>query len=410
MSGVTKAGLKLSGFMEIPYDITKHKELSNFDKILFSIIYSYSKRDGNRYCYATNSALSSTLGKSIDTISKSISTLKKLDYLVVSNPNGFSRKMQINCTKIEETGIHVPYEIILSENLTELDKLVFGYINSFCKGKYKCCYAKDGTIGKQLNKSAGTINKSVSKLEKLKFISINGAKTFRRQIRINPEWKLRVINNNQHNDKKKRSLEKTNSSLRRNSQHIREYIFKEEKKEKKREAIISQNSSSFESTEISEKNYSSFSDTSKFIFKVNTSDYNGISDITESKETLANDKGELMDHTLNCIVEYADPELLANYGLSHLAHFIIPQILKMNTSKMKRIIVKHGYFAVVEEAIIQLEQNGIFLTKSFKEPYLNPNDTKLLRMGFFSMIQNLLSNLLTEYYKANPYDPDACSD
>ena len=62
-------------------DVRYSKELSDFEKLLFSEISALTQKDG--YCTASNAWLASLYGKTKETISRCISKLKKLGFIEV---------------------------------------------------------------------------------------------------------------------------------------------------------------------------------------------------------------------------------------------------------------------------------------------------------------------------------------
>ncbi|MEP1779333.1 MAG: helix-turn-helix domain-containing protein [Reichenbachiella sp.] len=66
-------------FIQIPLPVLYHKELKDFDKILFGQILSLTKDKG--YCFASNSKLAQVLSKSESTITKSVGRLTRSGFI-----------------------------------------------------------------------------------------------------------------------------------------------------------------------------------------------------------------------------------------------------------------------------------------------------------------------------------------
>lgn len=80
--------------------------------------------------------------------------------------------------------IGVPRIILNDQTCSSTDKLIYGMINSLSNNK-EYCYASNGYFAKELNLTAKTVSKSLSKLKELNYIKIGYSKTGRR-IMLNP--------------------------------------------------------------------------------------------------------------------------------------------------------------------------------------------------------------------------------
>lgn len=78
----------------------------------------------------------------------------------------------------------VPRIILNDQTCSSIDKLIYGMINSLSNNK-KYCYASNGYFAKELNLTAKTVSKSLSKLKELDYIKIDYSKSGRRII-LNP--------------------------------------------------------------------------------------------------------------------------------------------------------------------------------------------------------------------------------
>lgn len=105
--------LKSSGFIQIPHQIVGDNRLSDFQKILYGLIYSYSKGK-YKSCFASNAKLAQLLGKSSnDTITKAIKGLNVFKLIDIENPRGPKRKIKTSNIKLDT---------ILAEELREVAK------------------------------------------------------------------------------------------------------------------------------------------------------------------------------------------------------------------------------------------------------------------------------------------------
>ena len=66
--------------------------------------------------------------------------------------------------------ITISYNILSDKRLNSTDKLVYGIIESACRMYDSCCTMSNDTIAKILNTTTRTIQSSISKLVKYKFI------------------------------------------------------------------------------------------------------------------------------------------------------------------------------------------------------------------------------------------------
>lgn len=80
--------------------------------------------------------------------------------------------------------IGVPRIILNDQTCSSTDKLIYGMINSLSNNK-EYCYASNGYFAKELNLTAKTVSKSLSKLKELDYIKIDYSKSGRRII-LNP--------------------------------------------------------------------------------------------------------------------------------------------------------------------------------------------------------------------------------
>ena len=89
-------------YLIIPYSILKNEKLKTTEKIILAEIISLSKKDGK--CFATNAFISKRMGVTERTISKSISVLEQLGYIISEIENSYKRKIYINYEKLDNEG------------------------------------------------------------------------------------------------------------------------------------------------------------------------------------------------------------------------------------------------------------------------------------------------------------------
>lgn len=63
--------------------------------------------------------------------------------------------------------IAIPYKILGDSRLSQTEKMLYGFINGFAKGK---CHAANGFISQTLSVSVSTVEKAIAKLDRLKLI------------------------------------------------------------------------------------------------------------------------------------------------------------------------------------------------------------------------------------------------
>lgn len=80
-------------FSKLNYSVIEDENLSDKDKIVLSVISSLANNKG--YAYATNEYISGIVKCKPKTISNSINRLKKLNYLTITDPKSYKRKMYL---------------------------------------------------------------------------------------------------------------------------------------------------------------------------------------------------------------------------------------------------------------------------------------------------------------------------
>ena len=106
-------------------DVRYSKELSDFEKLLFSEISALTQKDG--YCTASNAWLASLYGKTKETISRCISKLKKLGFIEVVEV--WNDKKEVILRKVylltkTSAGIDENAETLLTKTSIPIDKNV----------------------------------------------------------------------------------------------------------------------------------------------------------------------------------------------------------------------------------------------------------------------------------------------
>ena len=106
-------------------DVRYSKELSDFEKLLFSEISALTQKDG--YCTASNAWLASLYGKTKETISRCISKLKKLGFIEVVEV--WNDKKEVILRKVylltkTSTGIDENTETLLTKTSIPIDENV----------------------------------------------------------------------------------------------------------------------------------------------------------------------------------------------------------------------------------------------------------------------------------------------
>ena len=107
----------------------------------------------------------------------------------------------------------VPRIILSDPNCSHIDKLVLGEINSLSYGK-EFCYASNNYFAKKFNVGTRTISKSISNLQKNKYIIVKKV-NMQRQLYLNPD----LVEKENSNIKEK----KCNESIEENFQYKRKY-------------------------------------------------------------------------------------------------------------------------------------------------------------------------------------------
>ena len=79
-------------YIQVPMVVLLDKDLSSTTKLLMGLITTLSMKDG--YCYASNRYLSNLLKVSKRTISSSITTLRRNNYLKIDNDDS-ARKIYL---------------------------------------------------------------------------------------------------------------------------------------------------------------------------------------------------------------------------------------------------------------------------------------------------------------------------
>ena len=80
-------------FSKLNYSVIEDENLSDKDKIVLSVISSLANNKG--YAYATNGSISNIVKCTPKTVSNSINHLKRLDYLTITDPKSYKRKMYL---------------------------------------------------------------------------------------------------------------------------------------------------------------------------------------------------------------------------------------------------------------------------------------------------------------------------
>jgi len=71
----------------------------------------------------------------------------------------------------KQHGIWISLSIAMSKDLSGNEKLLFGYINGFCR-KELTCFATNRSIAKIIGVTPGAVSQMINKLKKLGFINI----------------------------------------------------------------------------------------------------------------------------------------------------------------------------------------------------------------------------------------------
>ena len=106
-------------------DVRYSKELSDFEKLLFSEISALTQKDG--YCTASNAWLASLYGKTKETISRCISKLKKLGFIEVVEVRNDKKEVILRKVYLltkTSTGIDENTETLLTKTSIPIDKNV----------------------------------------------------------------------------------------------------------------------------------------------------------------------------------------------------------------------------------------------------------------------------------------------
>ena len=106
-------------------DVRYSKELSDFEKLLFSEISALTQKDG--YCTASNAWLASLYGKTKETISRCISKLKKLGFIEVVEVRNDKKEVILRKVYLltkTSTGIDENAETLLKKTSIPIDKNV----------------------------------------------------------------------------------------------------------------------------------------------------------------------------------------------------------------------------------------------------------------------------------------------
>jgi len=91
MKGAGKC-LKIMNYITISYSVLENAKLNSTDKLLMGIINSLAYE--KQYCYASNEYLSKRLNISRRTISKSLSKLKRENFIKIE-VNNYKRKIYL---------------------------------------------------------------------------------------------------------------------------------------------------------------------------------------------------------------------------------------------------------------------------------------------------------------------------
>lgn len=106
-------------------DVRYSKELSDFEKLLFSEISALTQKDG--YCTASNAWLASLYGKTKETISRCISKLKKLGFVEVVEVRNDKKEVILRKVYLltkTSTGIDENAETLLTKTSIPIDENV----------------------------------------------------------------------------------------------------------------------------------------------------------------------------------------------------------------------------------------------------------------------------------------------
>ena len=99
-------------------DVRYSKELSDFEKLLFSEISALTQKDG--YCTASNAWLASLYGKTKETISRCISKLKKLGFIEVVEVRNDKKEVILRKVYLL-TKTSIPIDKNVKENNTRIN-------------------------------------------------------------------------------------------------------------------------------------------------------------------------------------------------------------------------------------------------------------------------------------------------
>jgi len=160
-------------FSKLFYTINDNQELSQTEKIIYSVILDL---DNEKHCLASNRYLSERCSVCENTITSTIARLENMGFIKVAYKKNNHRT--ISCEKQNGNFIMMLDDVIADENLTSTDKIVFSFILNYDKiGK---CYASNEHLAKVCCVSTKTIKRSIGNLIANGYITvevINGKRT-----------------------------------------------------------------------------------------------------------------------------------------------------------------------------------------------------------------------------------------
>lgn len=152
--------------------LLKEKDLSIKQKIVLSqILYMIYKNKEEEIVLSNDlkQKIKDTLQYHKDTINLTIKKADNLGILSDINKNTFyiyNEKYKIDR---KTTYINIPFDIFFNKDLSETDKIILAYCNSYVK-KNKHCIVNNKQISTDLNLSLQIVERSISKLNKEGFI------------------------------------------------------------------------------------------------------------------------------------------------------------------------------------------------------------------------------------------------
>jgi len=211
-------------YLTAPLYIYDAKEISLFDKLLFTSIYGLTKSIGSTKM--TDKYFIVLLSKSKKTIAKSMKRLDDNGY--IERETFFNRKEKKRSRKIklirkvaEKKTIHAPIEIYLHD-LTDGAKMLLIQLVGLSK-KDGYTFVTNKELAEKLNSSSRQIRRYLKQLKENDFIFLENEKSANRLIKVNDRLKDNSVDF-EGNNEFSNSLEKTKEVIRVN--------FEREKNEK----------------------------------------------------------------------------------------------------------------------------------------------------------------------------------